>query len=143
MQDQNNEKKEKVWKFDGRHANLKVFNRCVMTELEAEDRLAAAILRGNIAIKETQTVMGSIVTPTHIYTKRKDIACAPADDGNGITKVIDPWTNQQIGYNYKVTGTTFKATCDNKPNSQPCGSSSNSRRRRLLQDEYGNSGERL
>ena len=33
-----------------------------MTELEAEDRLAAAILRGNIAIKETQTVMGSIVT---------------------------------------------------------------------------------
>ncbi len=62
MQDQNNEKKEKVWKFDGRHANLKVFNRCVMTELEAEDRLAAAILRGNIAIKETQTVMGSIVT---------------------------------------------------------------------------------
>ena len=80
---------------------------------------------------------------TKDYQVCKDIACAPAEDGNGITKVIDPWTNQQIGYNYKVTGTTFKATCDNKPNSQPCGSSSNSRRRRLLQDEYGNSGERL
>ena len=80
---------------------------------------------------------------TKDYQVCKDIACAPAEDGNGITKVIDPWTNQQIGYNYKVTGTTFKATCDNKPNNQPCGSSSNSRRRRLLQDEYGNSGERL
>ena len=34
----------------------------------------------------------------------------------------DPWTNQQIGYNYKVIGTTFTATCDNKPNNQPCGS---------------------
>ena len=48
----------------------------------------------------------------------------------------------QIGYNYKVTGTTFTAKCDHKPNSE-CGSSVNSRRRRLLQMEYGNSGDRL
>jgi hypothetical protein len=57
--------------------------------------------------------------------------------------VNDPWTNQQIGYNYKVIGTTFTATCDNKPNNQPGGSSNSRRRRRLLQLEYGNSGERL
>ena len=80
---------------------------------------------------------------TKDYQVCKAIKCLATDGPNGITKVNDPWTNQQIGYNYKVTGTTFKATCDNKPNSQPCGSSSNSRRRRLLQDEYGNSGERL
>ena len=80
---------------------------------------------------------------TKDYQACKAIKCLETDGPNGITKVKDPWTNQQIGYNYKVTGTTFKATCDNKPNSQPCGSSSNSRRRRLLQDEYGNSGERL
>ena len=58
-----------------------------------------------------------------------------------ISGTNDPWTNQQIGYQYKVTGTTYTATCDNKPNNKPCGI--NSRRRRLLQDEYGNSGERL
>ena len=61
---------------------------------------------------------------------------------HGITKVKDEWTNLQIGYNYKVTGTTFTAKCDHKPNSE-CGSSVNSRRRRLLQLEYGNSGDRL
>ena len=78
---------------------------------------------------------------TKDYQVCKDIDCAPAEDGNGITKVKDKWTNLQIGYNYKVTGTTFTAKCDHKPNSK-CGSS-NSRRRQLLQDEYGNSGERL
>ena len=76
---------------------------------------------------------------TKDYQVCKDIDCI--DRPNGITKVVDSWTKDQIGYNYKVTGTTFTATCDHKPNSE-CGSS-NSRRRRLLQDEYGNSGERL
>ena len=76
---------------------------------------------------------------TKDYQVCKDIDCI--DRPNGITKVKDEWTKLQIGYNYKVTGTTFTAKCDHKPNSK-CGSS-NSRRRRLLQDEYGNSGERL
>ena len=55
-------KNEKVWKFDGRHVNIKVFNRTIITELESKNRLAAAILRGNIAVKETRTLMGSIAT---------------------------------------------------------------------------------
>lgn len=54
--------KEKQWKYDGTYPKLKIFNRTVMTELEAENRLAAAILRGNIEIRETQTMMGAIVT---------------------------------------------------------------------------------
>ena len=33
-----------------------------MTELESENRLAAAILRGNIVVKETRTLMGTLVT---------------------------------------------------------------------------------
>jgi hypothetical protein len=78
---------------------------------------------------------------TKDYQVCKAIKCLATDDPNGIEPVNDPWTKQQIGYTYKVTGTTFKATCDHKPNSE-CGSS-NSRRRRLLQLEYGNSGERL
>ena len=41
-----------------------------MTELEAENRLAAAILRGNIEIKETQTMMGAIVT--QVVTTEQD-----------------------------------------------------------------------
>ena len=53
-------KNEKIWKFDGRHVNIKVFNRTIITELKAKNRLAAAILRGNIAVKETRTLMGSI-----------------------------------------------------------------------------------
>ena len=74
----------------------------------------------------------------------KAIKCLPADDPNGIEQVKDPWTKQQVGYYYKVTGTTYTASCDNKPNNAPCGSTSNGgRRRQLLQDEYGNSGERL
>ena len=77
---------------------------------------------------------------TKDYQVCKDIDCI--DRPNGITKVIDSWTKDQIGYNYDVTGTTFTATCDHKATSQPCGST-NSRRRRLLQLEYGNSGERL
>jgi hypothetical protein len=77
---------------------------------------------------------------TKDYQVCKDIDCI--DRPNGITKVVDSWTKDQIGYNYKVTGTTFTATCDHKPTSEPCGSS-NSRRRRLLQLEYGNSGDRL
>jgi hypothetical protein len=77
---------------------------------------------------------------TKDYQVCKDIDCI--DRPNGITKVMDEHTQQQIGYNYKVTGTTFTATCDHKATSQPCGSS-NSRRRRLLQLEYGNSGDRL
>ena len=79
---------------------------------------------------------------TKDYQVCKDIGCADATKPYGIEPVNDPWTKLQIGYNYKVIGTTYTATCDNKPNSQPCGSS-NSRRRQLLQDEYGNSGERL
>ena len=63
------------------------------------------------------------------------------DDPNGIEPVKDAWTGLQVGYHYKVIGTTYTATCDNKPNSKPCGS--NARRRSLLQDEYGDSGERL
>ena len=63
------------------------------------------------------------------------------DGPNGIEPVNDPWTKRQIGYRYDVVGTTYSARCDNKPNSKPCGV--NSRRRQLLQDEYGNSGERL
>ena len=55
-------KDEKQWKYDGTYTKLKIFNRTVMTELEAENRLAAAILRGNIEIKETQTMMGALVT---------------------------------------------------------------------------------
>ena len=78
---------------------------------------------------------------TKDYQVCKAIKCAPAEDGDSIEPVKDKWTELQIGYNYKVTGTTFTATCDHKPNSE-CGSS-NSRRRRLLQLEYGNSGERL
>ena len=58
----NSTKNEKVWKFDGRHVNIKVFNRTIITELESKNRLAAAILRGNIAVKETRTLMGSIAT---------------------------------------------------------------------------------
>jgi len=76
---------------------------------------------------------------TKDYQVCKDIDCI--DRPNGITKVVDSWTKDQIGYTYKVTGTKFTATCDHKSNSE-CGSS-NSRRRRLLQLEYGNSGERL
>ncbi len=78
---------------------------------------------------------------TKDYNMCKAIKCLLSDDPNGIEPVNDAWTGLQVGYQYKVTGTTYTATCDNKPNSKPCGS--NSRRRRLLQDEYGNSGERL
>ncbi len=78
---------------------------------------------------------------TKDYKVCKAIKCLPTDDPNGIEPVNDPWTKQQVGYHYKVIGTTYTATCDNKPNSKPCGS--NARRRSLLQDEYGNSGERL
>ena len=78
---------------------------------------------------------------TKDYKVCKAIKCLPTDDPNGIEPVKDAWTNQQIGYHYKVIGTTYTATCDNKPNSKPCGS--NARRRSLLQDEYGNCGERL
>ena len=69
-----------------------------------------------------------------------EIKCLSTDDPNGITPVNDQWTKQQVGYYYKVIGTTYTATYDNKPNSKPCG---HSRRRNLLQDDYGNSGERL
>ena len=79
---------------------------------------------------------------TKDYQVCKAIKCLATDDPNGIEPVNDPWTNQQIGYNYKVIGTTYTAKCDSKPNNKPCGSS-NSRRRRLLQLEYGNSGDRL
>jgi len=78
---------------------------------------------------------------TKDYKVCKEIGCLPADDPNGIEPVKDQWTNLQVGYHYKVIGTTYTATCDNKPNSNPCGS--NARRRNLLQDVYGNSGERL
>jgi len=78
---------------------------------------------------------------TKDYNVCKAIKCLLSDDPNGIEPVKDAWTNLQVGYQYKVTGTTYTATCDNKPNNKPCGS--NSRRRSLLQDEYGNSGERL
>eukprot|EP00943_MAST-04B_sp_MAST-4B-sp1_P004132 g4132.t1 len=78
---------------------------------------------------------------TKDYKVCKAIKCLPTDDPNGIEPVKDAWTGLQVGYNYKVIGTTYTATCDNKPNSKPCGS--NARRRSLLQDEYGNSGERL
>eukprot|EP00943_MAST-04B_sp_MAST-4B-sp1_P003228 g3228.t1 len=78
---------------------------------------------------------------TKDYKVCKAINCLPTDDPNGIEPVKDAWTGLQVGYHYKVIGTTYTATCDNKPNSKPCGS--NSRRRSLLQDEYGNSGERL
>jgi hypothetical protein len=77
---------------------------------------------------------------TKDYKVCKAIKCLPTDDPNGIEPVKDAWTGQQVGYHYKVIGTTYTATCDNKPNSKPCGST---RRRSLLQDEYGNSGERL
>ena len=78
---------------------------------------------------------------TKDYKVCKAIKCLPTDDPNGIEPVKDAWTGLQVGYHYKVIGTTYTATCDNKPNSKPCGS--NARRRSLLQDEYGNSGERL
>jgi len=78
---------------------------------------------------------------TKDYKVCKAIKCLRTDDPNGIIPVKDKWTGNQVGYYYKVTGTTYTATCDNKPNSKPCGS--HSRRRNLLQDEYGNSGERL
>jgi hypothetical protein len=78
---------------------------------------------------------------TKDYKVCKAIKCLPTDGPNGIDKVKDPWTKLQVGYYYKVTGTTYTATCDNKPTSKPCGS--HSRRRNLLQDEYGNCGERL
>jgi hypothetical protein len=78
---------------------------------------------------------------TKDYNTCKEMKCLLSDDPNGVEPVNDPWTNLQVGYHYKVIGTTYTATCDNKPNSKPCGS--NSRRRNLLQDEYGNSGERL
>ena len=78
---------------------------------------------------------------TKDYKVCKAIKCLATDGPNGIEPVKDAWTGRQIGYHYKVIGTTYKATCDNKPNSKPCGS--NARRRSLLQDEYGNSGERL
>ncbi len=78
---------------------------------------------------------------TKDYRVCKAIKCLPTDDPNGIEPVKDAWTGLQVGYHYKVIGTTYTATCDNKPNSKPCGS--NARRRSLLQDEYGNSGERL
>ena len=71
---------------------------------------------------------------TKDYKVCKAIKCLPTDDPNGIEPVNDPWTKQQVGYHYKVIGTTYTATCDNKPNSNPCGS--NARRRSLLQDEY-------
>ena len=80
-------------------------------------------------------------TDTKDYQVCKAMKCLITDRPSGITKVIDEHTQQQIGYNYDVTGTTFKATCDHKPIKQQCGS--NARRRRLLQLEYGNSGERL
>ena len=57
-----NDSKEKQWKYDGTYPSLKTFNRTVMTELDAENRLAAAILRGNISVRQTQTTMGYIVT---------------------------------------------------------------------------------
>jgi len=78
---------------------------------------------------------------TKDYRVCKAIKCLPTDDPNGIEPVKDAWTGLQVGYHYKVIGTTYTATCDNKPNSKPCGS--NARRRSLLQDEYGNCGERL
>jgi hypothetical protein len=81
---------------------------------------------------------------TKDYSVCKAIKCLPTDDPNGIEQVKDPWTKLQVGYYYKVKGTTYTANCDNKPNNGPCGSTSNgARRRHLLQDEYGNSGERL
>eukprot|EP00943_MAST-04B_sp_MAST-4B-sp1_P003835 g3835.t1 len=72
---------------------------------------------------------------TKDYKVCKAIKCLPTDDPNGIEPVKDAWTGLQVGYHYKVIGTTYTATCDNKPNSKPCGST---RRRSLLQDEYGN-----
>ena len=79
-----------------------------------------------------------IIIPTYTAS---EIKCLVTDGPNGIEPVNDPWTKRQIGYRYDVIGTTYTARCDNKPNSKPCGV--NSRRRQLLQDEYGNSGERL
>ena len=79
---------------------------------------------------------------TKDYKVCKAIKCLPTDDPNGIEPVKDAWTGLQVGYHYKVIGTTYTATCDNKPNTKPCGSNAR-RRRNLLQDEYGNSGERL
>ena len=83
----------------------------------------------------------SCCADTKDYNVCKAIGCLSTDEPNGIEPVKDPWTNLQVGYNYKVIGTTYTATCDNKPGSKPC--SSTSRRRQLLQDVYGNSGERL
>ena len=39
--------------------------------MEAENRLAAAILRGNIEIKETQTMMGALVTQVGAHEVKK------------------------------------------------------------------------
>jgi hypothetical protein len=83
----------------------------------------------------------SCCADTKDYNVCKAIGCLSTDEPNGIEPVKDPWTNLQVGYSYKVIGTTYTATCDNKPGSKPC--SSTSRRRQLLQDVYGNSGERL
>jgi len=87
----------------------------------------------------------SCCTDTKDYSVCKAIGCTSPMEPNGIQEVKDPWTNLQVGYYYKVIGTTYTASCDNKPSSTPCGSSSahTDRRRQLLQDEYGNSGERL
>ena len=74
-----------------------------------------------------------------IYIARHELC--PFVTMSDVSAVKDAWTGLQVGYHYKVIGTTYTATCDNKPNSKPCGS--NARRRSLLQDEYGNSGERL
>lgn len=75
---------------------------------------------------------------TKDYKVCKDMGCLDKTIANPIEPVNDPWTNLQVGYNYKVTGTTYTASCDNKPNNSPCGNAR--RRRQLLQDEYGNCG---
>ena len=53
---------------------------------------------------------------TKDYKVCKAMKCLSTDDPNGIEPVNDPWTGQQVGYHYKVIGTTYTATCDNKPN---------------------------
>ena len=81
---------------------------------------------------------------TKDYSVCKAMGCTSPTEPDRIDQVTDPWTKLQVGYYYKVTGTAYTASCDNKPNNAPCGSTSNGgRRRQLLQDEYGNSGERL
>eukprot|EP00943_MAST-04B_sp_MAST-4B-sp1_P007865 g7865.t1 len=76
---------------------------------------------------------------TKDYNECVSMGCTKAGEANNIDKVTDEYTKNQVGYTYVVTGTTYDASCDSKPSKKSC---KDARRRRLLQDEYGNSGER-